>query len=171
MNTRRELSPTCLRSFQNNVHDGPESVFTIIRNPCSPSGCLASGNRCRHKTSIDRSPSGARYLANLSALSDEQIIAIRAVLWGEQVGPLADRFEAITSRMHGPVRAVRVAMYRLGFAALLAARPSRQRDLVCAMVAARHLSRGGLVLYDLSSSSDRLVITNQPRGPGYVPMK
>ena len=147
-----------------------------------------------------------RTLANLSALSDEQIHAIRAVLRGEQLGPLADRFEAIASRIHGPVQAVRVAMYRLGFAALLGARPSRQRDLVCAMVAARiiaphtklattrwwhtttlaedygvadasegelyaamdwllarqdtlqkklaarHLRRGGLVLYDLSSS-------------------
>ena len=28
-------------------------------------------------------------------------------------------------------------MYRLGFATLLASRPSRRRDLVCAMVAAR----------------------------------
>ena len=147
-----------------------------------------------------------RTLANLSALSDEQIHALRAVLRGEPVGPLADRFEVIASRLHGPVQAVRVAMYRLEFAALLAARGSRQRDLVCAMVAARiiaphtklattrwwhtttlaedygvadasedelyaamdwllarqdalqkklaarHLSRGGLVLYDLSSS-------------------
>ena len=147
-----------------------------------------------------------RTLANLSALSDEQIHALRAVLRGEPVGPLADRFKAIASRLHGPVQAVRVAMYRLGFAALLAARASRQRDLVCAMVVARiiaphtklattrwwhtttlaedygvadasedelyaamdwllvrqgalqkklatrHLRRGGLVLYDLSSS-------------------
>lgn len=147
-----------------------------------------------------------RTLANLSALSDEQIEAIRAVLRGEQVGPLAERFEVLRSRLQGPVQAVRVAMYQLGFAALLGARPSRERDLVCAMVAARivaphtklattrwwhtttlaedygvadasedelyaamdwllarqdavqkklaarHLSAGGLVLYDLSSS-------------------
>ena len=147
-----------------------------------------------------------RTLANLSSLSDEQIGAIRAVLRGEQLAPLADRFEAIASRAHGHVQAVGVAMDRLGFAALIAARPSRERDLVCAMVAsrivapqtklattrwwhtttlaedfgvtdatendlyaamdwllarqgtiqkklaARHLSAGGLVLYDLSSS-------------------
>ena len=78
-----------------------------------------------------------RTLANLSALSDEQIGAIRAVLRGEQLAPLADRFEAIASRAHGHVQAVRVAMDRLGFAALIAARPSRERDLVCAMVASR----------------------------------
>jgi transposase len=147
-----------------------------------------------------------RTLANLSSLSDEQIMAIRAVLRGEDLGPVTDRFEAIASRPHGHVEAVRVAMQHLGFESLLASRPSRQRDLVCAMVAARivaphtklattrwwhtttlaedfgvadaseddlyaamdwllerqaaiqkklatrHLRKGGLVLYDLSSS-------------------
>ena len=147
-----------------------------------------------------------RTLANLSALSDEQISAIRAVLRGEQLTAAADRFEAIASVAHGHVQAVSVAMHKLGFASLVAARPSRERNLVCAMVAsrilaphtklattrwwqtttlsedfgvsdatendlyaamdwllarqntiqkklaARHLSAGGLVLYDLSSS-------------------
>ncbi len=147
-----------------------------------------------------------RTLANLSSLSDEQILAIRAVLRGEQLGPVAERFEAIASRAEGHVRAVAVAMQRLGLESLLASRASPQRDLVGAMVAsrivaphtklattrwwhtttlaedfgvadaseddlytamdwllahqdsiqkklaARHLSAGGLVLYDLSSS-------------------
>jgi transposase len=147
-----------------------------------------------------------RTLANLSSLSDEQISAIRAVLRGEQLTAVADRFEAIASSAHGHVQAVSVAMHTLGFAALVAARASRERDLVCALVAARilaphtklattrwwhtttlaedfgvadatendlyaamdwllarqntiqkklaarHLSAGGLVLYDLSSS-------------------
>jgi transposase len=78
-----------------------------------------------------------RTLANLSSLSETQIFAIRAVLRGESVQPVASMFEAIASRSHGQVQAVRVAMRRLGFEALIAARPSRQRDLVCAMVAAR----------------------------------
>ncbi|MPZ42740.1 MAG: IS1634 family transposase [Betaproteobacteria bacterium] len=81
-----------------------------------------------------------RTLANLSALSDEQILAIRAVLRGEQLGPVAQHFEAIASRAHGHVQAVSVAMQALGFEALLGSRPSRQRDLVCAMVAARVLA-------------------------------
>jgi hypothetical protein len=81
-----------------------------------------------------------RTLANLSSLSDAQILAIRAVLRGEQLGLGAERFEAIASRPHGHVQAVRVAMRRLGFESLLAARPSRQRDLVSAMVAARVLA-------------------------------
>ncbi len=78
-----------------------------------------------------------RTLANLSSLADEQIFAIRAVLRGEQLGPVADCFEIRASRAHGHVQAVRVAMQRLGFESLLGSRPSRQRDLVCAMVAAR----------------------------------
>ena len=81
-----------------------------------------------------------RTLANLSALSDEQILAIRAVLRGESLSPFAERFEAIASRAHGHVQAVRVAMRRLGFESLLGSRASRQRDLVCAMVAARVLA-------------------------------
>ena len=81
-----------------------------------------------------------RTLANLSALSDEQILAIRAVLRGEPLSPFAERFEAIASRAHGHVQAVRAAMRRLGFESLLGSRASRQRDLVCAMVAARVLA-------------------------------
>lgn len=81
-----------------------------------------------------------RTLANLSSLSDEQILAIRAVLRGEQLGPIAARFEVLASRPHGHVQAVRVAMQRLGFEALLGSRPSRARELVCAMVAARILA-------------------------------
>jgi transposase len=78
-----------------------------------------------------------RTLANLSSLSEAQILAIRAVLRGEPVGPLAEQFEVIASRSHGHVQAVRVAMQRLALEVLLAARPSRERDLVSAMVAAR----------------------------------
>jgi hypothetical protein len=78
-----------------------------------------------------------RTLANLSSLSDAQIAAIRAVLRGEPLSPVAEQFEAIASRPHGHVQAVRVAMQQLGFGSLLATRPSWQRDVVCAMVAAR----------------------------------
>src|SRR5882672_9924602 len=78
-----------------------------------------------------------RTLANLSALSDAQIEAIRAVLRGESLAPAAEQFEAIASLAHGHVAAVRVAMQRLGFAALIAAKPSPERDRVLAMVAAR----------------------------------
>ena len=81
-----------------------------------------------------------RTLANLSALSAAQIEAIRAVLRGEPLRPAGELFEAIRSLPHGHVQAVSVAMQRLGFSQLLSARAQPERDLVCAMVAARILA-------------------------------
>jgi hypothetical protein len=81
-----------------------------------------------------------RTLANLSALSDEQIEAIRAVLSGQSMRPVEELWQTTRSRSHGAVQAVRVAMQRLGFESLIASRPSPERDRVCAMVAARVLA-------------------------------
>src|ERR1022692_1863114 len=78
-----------------------------------------------------------RTLANLSALSDEQIEAIRAVLSGHSMCPVEQLWQTTRSRSHGAVQAVQVAMQKLGFASLIASRPSPERDAVCAMVAAR----------------------------------
>ncbi len=80
-----------------------------------------------------------RTLANLSALPDEQIEAIRAVLAGVAMRPVEELFEVVRSRSHGAVQAVRVAMQRLGFEGLIASRASPERERVCAMVAARVL--------------------------------
>jgi len=81
-----------------------------------------------------------RTLANLSALCGEQIESIRAILRGDQLGPVSELFEVVASPHHGHVQAVRTAMDRLGFERLLASRPSRQRNIVCAMVIARILA-------------------------------
>jgi transposase len=81
-----------------------------------------------------------RTLANLSALSDEQIESIRVVLAGQSVRPVEELWQIARSRPHGAVQAVRVAMQRLGFESLIASRPSPERDVVCAMVAARILA-------------------------------
>jgi transposase len=81
-----------------------------------------------------------RTLANLSALSDEQIESIRAVLAGVAVRPVEELFEVVRSAPHGHVQALRVAMQRLGFESLLASRSSPERERVCAMVAARVLA-------------------------------
>jgi transposase len=81
-----------------------------------------------------------RTLANLSSLSDEQIESIRAVLSGKSMRPVEQLWQIVGSRAHGAVQAVRVAMQRLGFEALIASRPGPERDAVCAMVAARILS-------------------------------
>lgn len=79
-------------------------------------------------------------VANLSSLSDAQILTLRAVLRGESLHPVDTRFEVIDSKRQGDVEAVRIAMRRVGFDALIASRPSRERDRVCAMVAARILA-------------------------------
>ena len=81
-----------------------------------------------------------RTLANLSALSDAQLMAIRAVLQGHSLVPAEAAFEVTSSRAHGHVDAVCVAMSRLGMAPLLGSRPSPERDRVLAMIAARILA-------------------------------
>jgi hypothetical protein len=81
-----------------------------------------------------------RTLANLSDLSQAQVEAIRAALRGEPWQPVGQGFEITDSRAHGHVQAVAAAMRRLDFAALIASKPCRERDLVLAMVAARILA-------------------------------
>jgi Transposase DDE domain len=78
-----------------------------------------------------------RTIANLSALTLEQAEAIRLVLKGEQLAPAGGGLECIRSLAHGHVEAVRIAMRRLGFDKLIDGKPSRERDLVAAMVAGR----------------------------------
>ncbi|MBK6972898.1 MAG: IS1634 family transposase [Sterolibacteriaceae bacterium] len=80
---------------------------------------------------------GKRTLANLSSLSHAQVEAIRAVLRGERLCPVAQGFEIARSRAHGHVQAVATAMQRLGLASLIATKPCRERDRVLAMVASR----------------------------------
>ena len=78
-----------------------------------------------------------RTIANLSSLSEEQIATFRAILAGQKLAPVDSLCEIENSRAHGHVDAVSVAMSRLKIAALLSARSCRERDLVCAMLAAR----------------------------------
>lgn len=76
-------------------------------------------------------------LGNLSHLPVRVIDLVRRSLKGETFISIADAFRRIGSRVHGHVQAVRAAMAGLDFENLIGSRPSRERDLVCAMVAAR----------------------------------
>ena len=78
-----------------------------------------------------------RTLANLSSLSLAQVEAMRAVLRGEELRPIAQCFAITASRAHGHVQAITAAMQRLGLASLIASKPGRESALVLAMVAAR----------------------------------
>ena len=76
-------------------------------------------------------------LGNLSHLPEAVVDVIRRMLQGETFVPVAQAFQVIASRAQGHVRAVAGAMERLGFARVLASAPSRERDVICALVAAR----------------------------------
>lgn len=78
-------------------------------------------------------------VGNLSHLPEPVVELIRKALQGEILAPVTSVFEILSSSPQGHVQAVLGAMRRLGFAALLASRPCRERDLIVAMVAARVL--------------------------------
>lgn len=83
-----------------------------------------------------------RTLANLSALPIEQIEAMRRVLKGEKLVPAEEAFEIRRSTPHGHAAAVMGTAKRVGIDRMLAARRTRQRDLVMAMIVARVLNPG-----------------------------
>jgi transposase len=76
-------------------------------------------------------------LSNLSHLPEPLIDLIRRSLKGENFVSADQAFTISSSRAHGHVQAVSLAMQRLGFAGLLASKPCPERDLVAAMVASR----------------------------------
>ena len=76
-------------------------------------------------------------LGNLSHLPDALIDIIRRSLQGETFVAASQAFEIVRSRAHGHVQAVALAMQRLGLASIIASAPSRERELVLAMVASR----------------------------------
>ena len=76
-------------------------------------------------------------LGNLSHLPEGVIDIIRRSLQGETFVPASGAFEITSSRAHGHVHAVSLAMRTLGFASLIASKPCPERDRVLAMVASR----------------------------------
>ena len=107
-------------------------IATIPNRDSPPAILLREGYREGGKVKT-------RTLANLSKLPPEALTVLRQVLQGDPLVKAGDAFEAIASPHHGHVQAVLVAMERLGFRKLIAARPSPERDLIVALVAARIL--------------------------------
>ena len=86
-----------------------------------------------------------RTVANLSSLSDETVEAVRNALKG-QVVPAAlaiaepeKRLEITNVRQHGHVAAIVAMIKRSGLLLAIDPKPSRQRDIVVAMIADRLL--------------------------------
>src|SRR5680860_1285165 len=82
-----------------------------------------------------------RTLANLTqSVSMDQAMMLKRVLKGETLVAASDAFQITESRAEGHVRAVLMAMQRLGLENLLGSRPSKERSLLTALVAYRVLN-------------------------------
>jgi transposase len=78
-------------------------------------------------------------LGNLSHLPDHLIDIIKRCLKGETFVPAADTFRTTRTLPHGHVEAVLTMIRKLGLEDLIASKPSRQRQLVIAMITERLL--------------------------------
>jgi len=83
-----------------------------------------------------------RTLANLSHWPAEQVEALRRVLKGEQLVPVDELFSIERSLPHGHVQAVLGTMRKVGLEQIIASKPSRERDLIVALVVERILHPG-----------------------------
>src|ERR1700733_10479798 len=100
-----------------------------------------------------------RTIANISHLRPQQIQALRAALSGSvspAALPLPDSFLIERSRPHGHVAAVLGSLRKLQLDAILDPQPSRQRDLVVAMIAARILDPASKLATSRGLPSDTL---------------
>jgi len=78
-----------------------------------------------------------RTLANLSHWPEHKIESLKRLLRGETLVSAHDVFAVETSMPHGHVEAVLGTIGKLGLDHLIASKPSRERDLVVAMIAER----------------------------------
>ena len=106
----------------------------VVPNRASPPAVLLreawrEGTRIRKRT-----------LANLSALSTQQIDAMRRILRGESLVSVDETLEIERSWPHGHVAAVLGTVRRIGLERVLASQRSPARDRVVGMIVARILS-------------------------------
>jgi transposase len=104
------------------VYKGKTYVTHLLRRS------LRTGQTVTHET-----------LGNLSHLPDHLIDLIKRGLKGETFIPAAEAFRITRSRPHGHVEAILRMIRKLDLEDLIAATPSRRRDLVIAMIAERLL--------------------------------
>ncbi len=104
------------------VYKGKTYVTHLLRRS------IRKGTRVTHET-----------LGNLSHLPDHLIDLIKRALKGETFVPAAETFRITDSLPHGHVEAVLTLIRKLGLDDLIAAEPSRRRNLVVAMIAERLL--------------------------------
>jgi transposase len=119
---------------------------------------MSAKPRSMHVARIERSVKGKTYvtvllrhsyrdgpavkhetLANLSHLPEHVIELIRRSLQGEAFAAANERFKITASKPHGHVQAVLGTLRKLGLDTFIATKPSRERDLVVAMIVERLL--------------------------------
>ena len=83
-----------------------------------------------------------RTLANLSALPEEAVAALRVVLRGGRLVEAREQFAVERSLPCGHVQAVKLAMERLGMCELIGSKPCPEREVVLAMIAQRMIQPG-----------------------------
>ncbi|MFV2074285.1 MAG: IS1634 family transposase [Thermoanaerobaculales bacterium] len=93
-------------------------------------------------------------LGNISHLPGPIIELIRGALRGETYLPASEVFEIIRSRPYGHVAAVLGTLKKIGLEQVLASRPSKERDLVLAMIVARVLDPGSKLATARSLSAE-----------------
>jgi hypothetical protein len=119
--------------------DVPMYIERVPNRSSRPAVLLRESFRCGSRVK-------KRTLANLSSWPADKVEALRTVLRGDgSAGPAGgglgpEAFEIERSLPHGHVAAVLGTLRRLGLPGMLSRRPSRQRDLAVAMVAARVLA-------------------------------
>jgi hypothetical protein len=89
------------------------------------------GGKVKHET-----------VGNLSHLPANVIDVVRRALRGDALIAADDALECVRSRPHGHVMAVLGTLRKLELDRILASKPSRERSLVVAMVAARIVEPG-----------------------------
>jgi hypothetical protein len=80
-----------------------------------------------------------RTLANLSHLPERLIEVVRRSLGGEVLTAADEVMHTVATKPHGHVQAILGVIRKLGVDSLIAAAPSRQRDLILALIAERLL--------------------------------
>jgi len=103
----------------------------IVPNRNSPPAILLRESKRVGKKTVKTT------IANLSNCPMEAVEAFRMALRGTPMVPKEDIFHIERSMPHGHIQAVLGVMRNLGIDQLLASRPSKQRDLVLAMIAQR----------------------------------
>ena len=83
-----------------------------------------------------------RTLANLTDWPTHVVEGLRILLKGGQAVEAGGGFEIVRSLPHGHVAAVLGSLRQLGLDKIIASRPSRQRDLVIALIVARVIDPG-----------------------------